>query len=469
MENSIVPPNCNTGVPIYNNDYQYGFFHPDDEVSYSIDWLRITTGKIEYGDDQEPKTTSIPLINELLKVLKSNYNYFDLIIEPGGYYGFRSKMIVCDGIKINLYGPPNKKGETTTMIDISGTGCDRFRTLFDWYYLIKFCIEDLNCNCSRIDEAIDDFYGNSITYKEFFDVSKKGFYSRSGSPKNKLQWIINDWDDYDAGCTIKWYSDTSNIQLVSYNKMAEQKNKNNPIPDTPQWLRHEMRFFDEQANNQLRVFYDCLCFEVMGQVSVNSTVFSKYVSSALYECLRLYKPCKDTNKARWVEHPGWKAFIGDISGIKFKRSKTKNDKILKTKIYFEESYSRFLLKMYLVFGKEYFNLWIKDFLFNNRKKLEPEDYVNINELRHELGMVMLNINQILIKAAEMQLLTDEDLNIINQYDLPNKQDFIKDELGQVIHADKKKLVDIGNEIQDERKRILKKIEQLQALLGENYE
>ena len=469
MENSIVPPNGNTGVQSYNIDYKFGFFHPEAEISYSIDWLRITTGKIEYGEDQEPKTTSIPLINDLLKVLKSNYNYFDLVIESGGYYGFRSKMIVCDGIQINYYGPPNKKGDITTMIELSGTGCDRFKSIFDWYFLIKFLIEELNCNCSRIDEAIDDFYGKKISMNDFLDTCKDGFFIRSGSPKNKPKWIINNWKNYDDGCTIEFYSPTSSIQLVSYNKMAEQIAKNNPISDTVQWLRHEMRFFDEQANNQLRVFYDCLCFEVMGQISENSTAFSKYVSSALYECLKLYKSCNDSNKSRWIEHPGWKAFIGDISGIKFKRSKTKNDKILKTKIYFEDSYSRFLLKMYLVFGKEYFNLWIKDFLFNNRKKLDPEDYVNINELRHELGMKTLRIDEILIKAAEMQLLSDEDLKIINQYDLPNKQDFIKDELGQVIHADKKKLVDIGNEIQDERKRIIKKIEQLQALLGDDNE
>ncbi len=469
MENSIKSPNCNTGVQSYNINYKFGFFHPEAEISYSIDWLRITTGKIEYGEDQEPKTTSIPLINELLKVLKSNYNYFDLIIEPGGNFGYRSKMVVSDGIKFHLYGPPNKKGETTTMIDISGSGCDRFKSIFDWYYLIKFLIEELNCNCSRIDEAVDDFYGKHITMKEFFDIVKKGFYIRSGSPKNKPKWIINDWNNYDYGCTIEFYSPTSSIQLVSYNKMAEQIAKNNPLPDTPQWLRHEMRFFDEQANNQLRVFYDCLCFEVMGQINENSTAFSKYVSSALYECLKLYEPCNDTNKSRWIEHSGWKAFIGDISGIKFKRSKIKNDKILKTKVYFEESYSRFLLKMYLVFGKEYFELWLKDFLYNNRKKLEPVDYVSINELRHELGLELLKVNQIVIKAAEMQLLKDDEIKIINQYDLPNKQDFIKDELGQVIHADKKKLVDIGNEIQDERNRIIKKIEQLQALLGENDE
>ena len=51
MKNSIETPYCNTGVPIYITDYQYGYLNNiDSEISYSIDWLRITTGKIKYGD-----------------------------------------------------------------------------------------------------------------------------------------------------------------------------------------------------------------------------------------------------------------------------------------------------------------------------------------------------------------------------------------------------------------------------------
>ena len=378
-------------------------------------------------------------------------------------------MVISDGIKIHFYGPPNKRGDVTTMIDISGTGCDRFKSLFDWYNLIKFCIEELNCNCSRIDEAVDDFYGESITYKTFFDICKQGFYSRSGAPKTKPEWIINDWNNYDYGCTINWYSKTSSIQLVSYNKMAEQKNKNNPIPNSPQWLRHEMRFYEEQANKQLKTFYNCLCYEVMGEFNENSTGFSKYVSSALFECLKLYEPTNDTNKARWKIHPGWNKFIGDISGIKFERPKSKNDKILKTKVYFEDSYSKFLLKMYLTFGKEYFNLWLRDFLFNNRNKLEPEDYIAVNELRHELGLHILNVNSIVIKAAEMQVLNEQDQEIINKYTLPINQDFINYELGKTVPIEKVKLITVGEEIGTLKEKIKNKIKKLQELLGEQNE
>ena len=99
MNNSILqnPPLCNTGV-------QYTI-SPLKDKSYSIDWLRFTTGKIQYGQDGEPKNVSIPLINKLLIKLKSYYNFFDLELIPGGLYGYRHKMHVAEGITIYFNDP----------------------------------------------------------------------------------------------------------------------------------------------------------------------------------------------------------------------------------------------------------------------------------------------------------------------------------------------------------------------------
>ena len=237
MEKTIVPPYSNTGVREYINninEYQFGTFHPEEKISYSIDWLRVTTGKIEYSKTQEPSINGILKINKLLKLLKTDYDFYSLKIENYGINGYRYKMTVCDGIKLYFYGPCNKLGEFTTLIEITGTGSDRFRSSIDWYNLIKFYIEELKVNCTRIDMAVDDFYGENITYKEFFNIVNKEFYKRCGTPKSKPVWYTESLNNYDDGCTVNFYSPTSNVQLVSYNKQAEQKGQRDGYEDIRQ-------------------------------------------------------------------------------------------------------------------------------------------------------------------------------------------------------------------------------------------
>ena len=122
--------------------------------------------------------------------------------------------------------------------------------------------------------------------------------------------------------------------------------------------------------------------------------------------------------------------------------------------------------MYLVFGEEFLLLWIKDLMFNNRKKLEPEDYVAVNELRHALDMNLLKINEMIIKAASTQIYKTDDLEILNQYYTPGKQDFIDKELGKFVDDEKSKLIDVNLEIEEQILNIKDKIEKLKILLGE---
>lgn len=471
MEKNLNPPFSNTGVPIYNdriNDYKYGSFEVEKKVSYSIDWLRVTTGKIEYDEDHEVKNTSIPLINGLLRVLKSPFNYFDLRIEKGGLTYGETRMVVCNGITIYFYGSINKKGEILTVIDISGTGCDRFNSLNDWYELIKYLKEDLNCNCTRLDCAVDDYFGEDITYKEFFDLLSDGFYTRMGSPKKIPLWHREGNKNYDAGCTVDLYRG-GDIELCCYNKMAEQYDECNPLPNSPQWLRHELRFKNKQGDIQLNVFYGCILYELIGEINDNACAFSKYVSGALYEALKLYTPTKDTNKARWEEHPGWKRFIGDISSVKFVRPKTKTDNILKTKVYFEDSYSRFLLKMYLTFGKEYFYIWLDDFMFHNRKKIEPSDIVNVNELRNALNEPILSLNEIVVKMSSLEVLDSNKKLILNKYDLPTMQQVKDIELNRQVDKDIISVFNYNEDYSEFKEKIKKQIKKLQALIGDDLD
>ena len=470
MENSQIPPMGNTGARIYNSNnlnYEFGYFNPENKISYSIDWITLVTTKIQFGLDGEPINTSIPIINELLKVLKSYYNYFDLKMEYSGKR-YRSKIVVSPGIIIFFNGSPDKRGDPTSMIEISGEGCDKFNSFNDWYLLVKFCIEELNCKCTRLDVAIDDYYGEQINYNEFFDLIKDDMYTRTGTPRNKIDWHNNSLKTYDLGCTVTFYSTSSNINLVSYNKMAEQIDKNNPIPNSPQWLRHEMRFTKEQGDVQLRVFYECLLKEVNGEISDNSTSFSKYASSALYTCLKLYSKKDGTNPDRWIEHPGWLNLIGDISDIKFIRPKTKTSNLFKRMIHFTESYSRFLLQMYLLFGQEYFNLWIKNIMYKNKKRLEAKDFIEVNDLRNSLDLPFISLFSINNQVSDLAITNEKEIEVINKYYLPTHKDYIAYEDGEILADDIKKLIEAGDDnfYEDSIDKIMKQIEKLQKLIGE---
>ena len=410
MQSSILqnPPYCNTGV-------QYTI-SPHLDKSYSIDWLRFTTGKIKYGTDGEPTNTSIPLINKLLTLLKSYYNYFDLELVPGGLYGYRFRMYVSEGLTIYFNGPLNKKGEITTMVEITGTGCDKLSTIEDWFELMSYILSDeIDANITRIDLAIDDFYGKEIASNYFFDVIKKGFYKRSGSPRSKIEWIINDWKNYDEGCTVNFYAKTSDLQLCVYNKKAEVKAKKDKDTDTPQWMRYEMRFFDTQAQAQIRSFYNCLLKEKFNLSSCSS--IASFLSSALYDLLKLYIPSNDKHKDRWEENPSWLKFIGDLTHIQFDRNKSKKNSILKTKEYFENNYAKFLLKMYLVFGKKFLMLWLLDFMFVKRDSLEAKDFISINDLRHDLNLKLLTSDDIFLEISRLEVINSEDIKELKKYNL----------------------------------------------------
>ena len=154
------PPLSNTGVVIYNIDENH-------DKHYSIDWLRCTTGSIPIVSGKLTNK-GIKMINELLHVLKSPFEYDELRIENHGINGYKSKISVLPGITIYLNGPVNKFGDVTTMLEISGEGCDVFQTTDDWFELLTLIKNvDYDFKSKRIDMAIDDFYGKQISGLEF--------------------------------------------------------------------------------------------------------------------------------------------------------------------------------------------------------------------------------------------------------------------------------------------------------------
>ena len=390
--NCEAPGVGNTGVREY--------IIPKNKKSYSIDWNSCTFDCIEYDAQGIPLNKSIPFINDLLTILKSDYMYDVQEVELGGRYGYKSRLCVHPGVTLYFCGPENLYGRKTTFLDMTGRGCDIFNSKTEWFEFLSFMFkENLNTNFTRADFAIDDFYGEEISMDELFTLIKDGFFKRRGTPKSLIRWNINDINDYKKGCTVYLYSNASKVQLCIYNKHAEQLAKDNLENYTPQWVRYEMRFKKENAHEQMTKYYNILKQEVYGITSEEST--GLFLSSSLFELLKLYEPTNDSNKSRWVLHDGWNNFIGDISKIEFERNITKKNEIIKTKEYFMNNYGKFLNKLYLCYDFDYIIEFIKQTMLNKTNKLEPEDIMEINDLRKKNGLEVYDNLDVSLKLVDI--------------------------------------------------------------------
>ena len=194
--------------------------------------------------------------------------------------------------------------------------------------------------------------------------------------------------------------------------MTEQRYKDNVVFDTPQWLRYEMRFYDEAAEGELTKFYTCLLNEKYGYG--DGIPMSDLLSSSLYELLKLYEDTNDTNKARWEEKKEWLDFVGSVKHIEFERPESRINKIIKTKKYFEDNYTKFLNKLYLATDFDYVIAWMKKAMFDNVKRVEGEDIAEVNGLRMDLGLEPISDDGV---KRKLQMLYSDDYDILKKYNL----------------------------------------------------
>lgn len=349
-----------------------------NEKIYSIDWLRGTSDIMTFNDEGYPDYQGILFFNNLLKVMNINKTYYDYDIEHSGVLGYHKTIFIEDGIKLYFDSKYNinKNGKETICFDITGQGCDFFPTNISWFRLIDFLLAN-RFKFTKVDLAVDDFYGKEINRVELHKILVEENYIKQGTFEPNLIQKINDPDNT-KGYTVNLYSNSSDVQLVIYDKAAERKEKVGYLSETPQWLRYEMRFKSQNAHNFVSQFYVLLFKD-------DNKAISSMISAKLNSLFRPVVPTGDSNKSRWPTDPRWINFINDISNVEFDRKIVHRSNIDSVKEYIETNYCKAMAKIFLSKNKKYFMTWIKNVALNGIDLLDDELINEINTVRSKSG------------------------------------------------------------------------------------
>ena len=378
-----------------------------NEKAYSIDWLRGTSDCFKLNDLGYPSEEGILFFNDLLKVMGIHKTLNDYDIEGYGELGYHKTIFIEDGIKIFFDSKYNKNryGNETFCLDISGEGCDFFKTNASWFHLLDFLYSH-NFKFTRIDAAIDDFYGLELKRVDIQNCLLEENYIKRGTYEPVFFGRVNDPNN-DKGYTVNLYAPSSNVQLRIYDKAAERRDKVGYLAETPQWIRYEMQFNRDNAELFVKQYYLLL-------LKNEEKSISKLLSANLNSLFRIVVPGCDSNKSRWKTDPRWEKFIGDVETVEFDRKIVRRSPIDSLKEYIELNYSKAFAKILLCKGYDFFKLWIKDVAINGLKNLDDQTVNEINSVRYKSGYKKLSRNDI-VEIKVLEELKKEEKEILKTW------------------------------------------------------
>ena len=381
--------------------------HINCEKSYSIDWFQgsIHNG-IKYDNQRKVTLNSIPFINQIIDLISPGKTFFDFEMEPGGINGYREHMDIAEGVCLYFNGPLNKYNKITSMLKLTGTGCDCVNTEFGWFCLLNLLLDvDNDFHPTRIDLAIDDYCGKQMTFEDVYRYVKRKQYTRCGTPRKLPTFYLENWDNVTQGMTINMFSPASEVNLRIYDKMAEQKAKKNYQADSPQWIRYEMEFNKKQAEKTVRELYDMLLNKYVLKDETYS--MQKFLSAKLYSLVKFKQSSNDSNKSRWPDDPKYLNFLGSFETCQFERFETKKSELCHTKEYLDENYMKVFSKIYLATDLDFFISWIKQGMYYQKDKLKGIDLIEINNLRKQLELSELSEDDIALKMMKLNPTKEE--------------------------------------------------------------
>ena len=218
----------------------------DYSITSCFDWFQVVFDHIPYYEEfsiQHGKPKSFNQLNQILKILKINENFFDLIQQMSfGMHGFKFKVPIVEGISILLFGPKNKNDNYTTLLQVSGRGCSYLTTFNIWSNLFNYC-NSCNAKITRLDLATDIKGNYPLTIYEIYkkiskgnykSIFKKGYIITGTPPNNEMEGKINPLTIYTGS-----KANTSSFCRI-YNKAVEQ----DLDPINEPWLRIELQIQD---------------------------------------------------------------------------------------------------------------------------------------------------------------------------------------------------------------------------------
>ena len=208
-----------------------------------IDYFRASFEmSILSGDEEEI------LVREKVNEIATFMGISENIVYERGYRKDKYKYMFELGpeMELGMIGPKNANGIPTCSLHLKGLGCREYESLNPdktWEHFLDYLLIDIGAIPSRIDIAIDDYDGDTVTIPWLLEkLNKKQFVSCFKHKYHKIHGCEEE------GFSIEMGSRNSSCQLMIYDKLKEQTIKKKKEVNQSYWVRYEMRFFHQKAH-----------------------------------------------------------------------------------------------------------------------------------------------------------------------------------------------------------------------------
>ena len=345
-------------------------------------------------------------VHEMVKLMAQYLNVQNFEIAKCKYAqnNFNYQYILGEHIILRLDGPINDCYQRTCHLELKGEGCRDFEKRNPkktWTNFMLFMVQ-LNARFKRIDVAIDDFEGKDVTLGWLYEkFSKRRYTSVFRSP-------VAPHGSLDTGLTLQFGSNDSPIELVIYDKKAEQKKRKKEC-EHKYWVRYEMRFRNDLAE---RIVHQLIA-TLKGDDYEKK--FSKFTFEQLYRIIDIKEENNYSiqNQKKTKTDPKWKAFLDNVEKGMLPKV---DDALPKTFNQYMKAaipyVSMFLLLKYLEVDQvqELFEIEIYRFMKEQMKFS-----------KHRFQRLNIYLNQLNIQTIDdfmMAQLKDEFAGIIDERELP---------------------------------------------------
>lgn len=367
----------------------------DDSKSAEIDWFTSTFDKIEYkysAGRYKIHENSYDDLDKLFKVLTADKPWYKYDIEYGRN-NYKDSIVIGKTIRVQFYGPKNKYGRHTTMIDLSGEACDEFISRGGNFIKLFKLMKKWDTNVTRLDLAIDDKSGKEVNIYDLYHNYILNFYFTTPyhnvSPVTPMNTKLQTYTGFGI-----YFGTRGRNQLLIYDKKLEQESKGQSVFNDV-WYRYEMRFTGGKAKT---IMNDYLIKSLESQ-----DAFNRFVAQVLYDQLDIKEPkLTDTNKNRWPTAQCWLDFLDQVKKIRIVNRYRPKQSIDTKKKWIETSVIKSLAQLFIIDEKTFFEEQLKDIAVK-LSDLKDKDIEMINEYLKQHGRRPITKNDIYTRSKELMI------------------------------------------------------------------
>ena len=376
----------------------------ENKIEMKIDYFSAT-----FPLDCDADDSVLFKVHEMVKLMAQylNIKNFEIVKTKYAQNNFNYQYILGEHIILRLDGPLNDCYQKTCHLEMKGEGCRDFEARNpdkSWINFLLFMVQ-LNARFKRIDIAIDDFEGEDVTIGWLWEKIQKKHYISVFRSNAVMHGSIEN------GLTIQFGSNESPVELVIYDKKAEQKKRKKEC-DKSYWVRYEMRFRNDSAE---RIIYQLTStFNSLNNETFESD-FTKFTYEQLYRIIDIKEDnnYSTSNQKRVKTDIRWLGFLTNVEkGILPKL----NDELPKTFEAYMKAASPYI-SMFLIL--KYIGVDCEPNLFEIEIYKFMKDQMKFSRQRFQRLNIYLNqMNFKTVDDVMLAELKNEFVGIISDKELP---------------------------------------------------